>query len=147
MANKYIASYKALARGPSASWSVSFYANDDSAAEAVASVIDGVVAAKRVGLTKSIFFDNTGTYPDGTTLTMTSIIADVNEDVFKFRARNFLESITDWSLMSALLHGNAITLDGADLAALASPPALPNTLLAVASVRNVTPVEKSSGGL
>lgn len=141
----YHANYKAkFQRVSQDGFIVTFGAADDTHADAIAAVLDGATTAKRVSLTKRISVHNLSSiHPVGTRVTATAIVADINESIWKFRARNRKTDVED-DAITALLTGAAYG-DPAHtyaLAALSAPPTLPNTGLAVAVVRNVTEVIK-----
>lgn len=145
MANRYHANYAAQTTKPSGIRNIiTFYATDDTDAGNIAGVLDDYTLAKRVSLSKAIHFDNSGDYPEGTPDTATSIIADADEGVWKFRCRNAKSGLVEAALV-ALLKGDAYSAGGITVAALSAPPGLPNTGKAVASVRNYTKVWKGAG--
>lgn len=120
-----------------------FAAADDVTAEAILVVVDGVVTAKRVSTTKEVSEHNRGAdHPSGTRLTAVAILYDVNNSISKFRARNMAVNATSKTLKQLLTGVASDVGDPIALDALSGPPGLPNTLLAVDKVAQVSISDK-----
>lgn len=105
---------------------VTFACDETSLADLTAD-ISGAVTSQLVSTFMQIQGRGVGAYPLGKRRTATAVLKDVNDSLFKFRLRN-LKDTADMEGVVALLQGTVYAGDGEPVAALAAPPALPNTL-------------------
>lgn len=137
MSKTYIAEFRSTDPRPNGgNNTIKFGAEDDTAAEGIAAVLEDGIAGQLTQLSCREEYYPGETLPTGTRRTATVLGVSTDDAVYKWRLRNVKLDVTD-DMLVALFAGTAVSGGAHDVAALSAAPHMPGSGDAPAGAINV----------